>query len=119
MDGAGHGILVNAFAPRAYTRMFVQREVDTGQPASDELKQLLSPAFCAPAAVYLAHDACQVTGQLVVAGMQQVNAIALVRSKGLAGPSFTLEDIAEQIDTILDVSDGSVQSATGIQVQVG
>jgi NAD(P)-dependent dehydrogenase (short-subunit alcohol dehydrogenase family) len=116
MDGAPHGILVNSFAPRAYTRMFIQREVDTGQAASEELKRMLSPAFCAPAAVYLAHESCAAAGQLVVAGMQQINAIALVRSRGLSGPAFTLEDVAGCIDTILDVSDGTVTSATGITV---
>jgi NAD(P)-dependent dehydrogenase (short-subunit alcohol dehydrogenase family) len=116
MDGAPHGILVNSFAPRAYTRMFAQREVDTGQPASAELKQRLSPAFCAPPVAYLAHESCATSGQLVVAGMQQINAVALVRSRGLSGLYFSIEDVAGCIDTILDVSDGSVTSATGLQV---
>jgi NAD(P)-dependent dehydrogenase (short-subunit alcohol dehydrogenase family) len=115
-DGHALGIRVNALAPRAATRMFTQREDDTGQPASEGLKQMLSPAFCAPIAAYLAHEACDVTGQLIVAGMQQVNAIGLVRSRGLAGPAFAIEDIAGCIDTILDMSDASVTSATGMQV---
>jgi NAD(P)-dependent dehydrogenase (short-subunit alcohol dehydrogenase family) len=106
MDGARDGVGVNAIAPRASTRMATP-EVLThvyDQPEEVVAKIQLDPALVSPAAVYLAHQSCTLNGEILVAGAGQVLRLALVKSAGIYDEHVTPEQIAENIEQILDIT---------------
>jgi len=121
-EGAAYGIKANAIAPRAYTRMSAS--------SSDALSEMLSipkedmeainasmpPELCAPAAVFLAHEACPLTGEVLQVGMGGVARLAVVHTEGINKQPLTAEDIAENLDSIMDVRDARVTDAGGIEL---
>ncbi len=108
IDGLRHGIHVNAVVPRAQTRMsapdVLSHVYDTPAEAFGGSMDVFSPQFVSPAAVYLAHESCTLAGELLVAGGGQVMRLALVESAGITNEKLTAEDVAEQIDVILDIT---------------
>lgn len=96
--GRPHGILVNAIAPAAMTRMADPNADDpTGQP--------LDPARAAPMAAYLAHEACPVSGEVFTTGAGRFARLFLASTPGWVheGDGIpTIEDIAAHWDQIGD-----------------
>lgn len=70
-EGAEHGILANAVAPAAATRM-LRRRVEPGE---------LEPEQVAPGVLYLASDRCAVTGCVLEAGGGEFNVARWAASK--------------------------------------
>jgi len=113
-EGAAHGIRVNAIAPRAHTRM---SESDAerlaslfalGEEEMARVKASMPPEGCSPAAVYLAHESCPLTGEVLQVGMGGVARLVVVHTAGIAKDPLTAEDIADNLAAILDVSDARV-----------
>ena len=96
--GRPHGILVNAIAPAAMTRMADPTVEDpTGDP--------LDPAMAAPMAAYLAHEACQSSGEVFTAGAGRFARIFLASTPGWVhegSDAPSIEDIAQHWDRIGD-----------------
>jgi len=119
-EGAAHGIRANAIAPRAYTRMSAS--------SSDALSEMLSipkadmeainasmpPELCAPAAAFLAHESCPLNGEVLQVGMGGVARLAVVHAEGVNKQPLTAEDIAENLDRVMDVTDARVTNAGGM-----
>ena len=119
-EGAAHGIRANAIAPRAYTRMSAS--------SSDALSEMLAipkadmeainasmpPELCAPAAAFLAHESCPLNGEVLQVGMGGVARLAVVHAEGVNKQPLTAEDIAENLDRVLDVTDARVTDAGGM-----
>ena len=119
-EGAAHGIKANAIAPRAYTRMSAS--------SSDALSEMLSipkedmaainasmpPDLCAPAAAFLAHESCPLNGEVLQVGMGGVARLVVVHAEGINKQPLTAEDIAENLDRIMDVTDARVTEAGGM-----
>ncbi len=119
-EGVAHGIKANAIAPRAYTRMSAS--------SSDALSEMLSipkddmaainasmpPDLCAPAAAFLAHESCPLNGEVLQVGMGGVARLAVVHAEGINKQPLTAEDIAENLDRIMDVTDARVTDAGGM-----
>jgi NAD(P)-dependent dehydrogenase (short-subunit alcohol dehydrogenase family) len=95
IEGPANGIRVNALAPRAHTRM-------TPTNVPDDIRQMMPPELVSPAAVYLAHESCELNGEIIVAGLGGVNSIFTTYNTGIQKPDLTLEDVAENIATITD-----------------
>lgn len=109
-EGAPHGILCNALAPTASSRM--------GQKISPEhasrmaglvapFMSALDPDFVAPLAVYLASEACRTSHDIYSATGGRIARIFIGLSEGWLGPRdapATPEQIAEQIDRIRDTA---------------
>ena len=108
IDGVRHGILVNAVVPRANTRMstpdVLSHVYDTPAEMFGGSMGVFAPEHVSPAAVYLAHESCQIAGELLVAGGGQVMRLALVESAGITSDALTAEMIADQIDQVLDIA---------------
>jgi hypothetical protein len=68
----------------------------------------MPPELCAPAAAFLAHETCPLTGEVLQIGMGGVSRIAVVHTTGLAKENLTAEDIAANLDTIMDVAGAAV-----------
>ena len=121
-EGAPHGIRANAIAPRAYTRMSAS--------SSDALSEMLAipkedmeainasmpPELCAPGVAFLAHESCPLNGEVLQVGMGGVARLAVVHAQGINKQSLTAEDIADNLDTIMDVTDARVTDAGGMML---
>lgn len=114
LDGARHGILVNAVAPRANTRLSAPAvlshtyDVPEGQ-FKDSMMQF-PPEQVSPAAVFLAHESCQLNGEVLVAGGGQVMRLAVVETQGISGGALTPEDISGKLDTLMDPTDAQLMA---------
>jgi NAD(P)-dependent dehydrogenase (short-subunit alcohol dehydrogenase family) len=121
-EGAAHGIRVNALAPRAFTRMSASSSdalasmLSMSREDMDQINASMPPELCAPAAAFLAHEACLLNGEVLQIGMGGVARLAVVHTQGIAKDPLTAEDIAENLDTILDVAGAHVTTAAGIEL---
>jgi NAD(P)-dependent dehydrogenase (short-subunit alcohol dehydrogenase family) len=117
IDGLRHGIRVNAVVPRANTRMSTPDVLSHVYDAPAELfggsMSVFAPELVSPAAVYLAHESCQLAGELLVAGGGQVLRLALVESVGITSEKPTAEEVAEKIGEILSM-DGAQTIEVGV-----
>ena len=77
----------------------------------DEINASMPPDLCAPAAAFLAHESCPLNGEVLQTGIGSVARIAVVFSQGIWRSPVTAEDIAENIDTIMDIRDAGVTNA--------
>jgi NAD(P)-dependent dehydrogenase (short-subunit alcohol dehydrogenase family) len=119
-EGGRHGIHVNALAPRAYTRMSASSSdaladmMAMPREAMDQVNASMPPELCAPAAAFLAHESCLLNGEILQIGMGGVARLAVVHTQGISKDSLTAEDIAENLDTILDVTDARVTGSASL-----
>lgn len=88
--GRKRGILVNALAPAAATRL----------GGGDE--ERLAPELVAPMAAYLAHESCTVTGEIYTAGAGRFARVFLASTPGYVDPQPTPESVAEHWAAIND-----------------
>jgi NAD(P)-dependent dehydrogenase (short-subunit alcohol dehydrogenase family) len=104
--GAAKGIKINLIAPAAFTRM----AGPAGDEAGDEPPAEMAPDLVAPMAAYLAHEDCPVSGEIYAAGAGRFARIFIAETAGYvhAGPSPTIEDVAEHWAAINDEAGYSV-----------
>lgn len=119
-EGSAHGIAVNAIAPRAYTRMSASHSdalaaiLSMPKEIMAEINAGMPPEMCAPAAAFLCHERCPLNGEILQIGMGGVARIAVVHTKGISRSPLTAEDIAANLDAIMDTSDARVTTTTSI-----
>jgi NAD(P)-dependent dehydrogenase (short-subunit alcohol dehydrogenase family) len=115
LDGRRLGIRVNAIAPRGNTRMsaapilaytFDQPEENFKNEYFDNMR----PEYVSPAVAFLAHESCELTGEVFVSGDLKMMRIAVVESTGLTFTPDTLspETIGANLDTLMDTTDSKV-----------
>jgi NAD(P)-dependent dehydrogenase (short-subunit alcohol dehydrogenase family) len=113
-EGEQYGVRVNALAPRAHTRMSESHSealasmLSLSDEVMEQIKGSMPPELCAPAAAFLAHESCPLNGEVLQIGMGSVARIAVVRAHGIAKDPLTAEDIADNLDSILDLTDADV-----------
>lgn len=90
--GRRHGILVNAVAPAAMTRM-------AGGAVDDPH---MAPELVAPLVAYLAHESCPVTGEVYAAGAGRFSRLFLASTPGYVDPEPTVESVAEHWSAVND-----------------
>jgi hypothetical protein len=78
----------------------------------DQVNASVPPNLCAPAAAFLAHESCPLNGEILQIGMGSVARIAVVYSQGLSKPTITAEDIAENLEAVMDLRDLGGQDGT-------
>jgi NAD(P)-dependent dehydrogenase (short-subunit alcohol dehydrogenase family) len=99
VEGRKAGILANAIAPAAATRMNADM---LGEQAN-----LLGPEAIAPVVAFLAHRDCPVTGQVIAAGGGHVAAILISETRGITERNLTAEAVRDRFPEILD-PDGAI-----------
>lgn len=101
IEGRRDGILVNAIAPMAATRM-------TADVAPQEMLDKLPPAFVSPVVSYLLTEESVETGSVFVVGGGQVYRVAQFQNKGVvfAQPP-SLREVADSWHEITDLSDAT------------
>ena len=99
LEGQKYNVLVNALAPVAGTRM-------TESLMTPEMLARLDPAFVSPMVAYLCSEQCQRTGDIWSAGAGYFARIEYREAPGLRieGRAPTVEDVADNIDKIADLS---------------
>jgi hypothetical protein len=80
----------------------------------DQINASMPPDMCAPGAAFLAHQSCPLNGEVLRVGLGSVARIAVVHSQGIAKSELTAEDIAENIDSIMDLTDPTVAQAVKV-----
>ncbi|MGC7101801.1 SDR family NAD(P)-dependent oxidoreductase [Amycolatopsis lurida] len=104
IEGVAHGILVNALAPGAGTRM-AENSADSLSPEVMEyLRTQLLPEQVAPVAAYLTHPACEVTGEVFNAAGGAVNRMAVVTTTGIHDPALTIETVAARFGEVMAIT---------------
>jgi NAD(P)-dependent dehydrogenase (short-subunit alcohol dehydrogenase family) len=97
LEGAAEGVLCNAIVPGAVTRMAEGLDTSAYPPMGADL--------VAPAVGWLAHESCSVTGEFFVAIAGRLARAVIAESPGVYQPSWTVEEVGEQMDRIRDVSE--------------
>jgi len=110
LDGARHGIRVNAVTPRASTRLsapsVLAHTYDLPENSFGGTMEKFRPELVTPAAAFLAHESCELNGEVLVAGAGQVFRLAVIANEGITKDNLTPEDIAENLEQVMNVSDG-------------
>ena len=97
LEGAADGVLCNAIIPGAVTRMAEGLDTSAYPP--------MGPDLVAPAVGWLAHETCSVTGEYFVAIAGRLARAAVVESPGVYQPSWSMEQVGEQMTRIRDLSE--------------
>ena len=103
LEGQKYNVLVNALAPVAGTRM-------TESLMTPEMLARLDPSFVSPMVAYLCSEQCQRTGEIWSAGAGNFARIEYREAPGvrIAGRAPTVEDVADNIEKIADLSTNKV-----------
>jgi NAD(P)-dependent dehydrogenase (short-subunit alcohol dehydrogenase family) len=92
IEGKDLNIKSNVIIPAAVTRM--SAGIDTSQFPPME------PEMVAPAVAWLCHESCSVTGEMLVAMGGRIARAFVAESPGVYHPSWTVEQVAAEIDAI-------------------
>lgn len=105
-----HDIKINVIAPNAMTRMAGAPSdgMDQLRAERDPVAAQMDPALVAPMVGYLAHEACEFSGQAYLAGGGRFAHLFVGVTDGYLPPEphkATIEDVAENLGRINDRSD--------------
>ena len=92
LEGAEHGVKCNAIVPAAVTRMAEGIDTSAFPP--------MDPELVAPTVGWLAHESCSVTGEMLISLAGRVAKAYVAETPGVYQPSWTIEQVAEQMDAI-------------------
>ena len=95
LEGAADGVLCNVIVPSAVTRMADGLDISAYPPMGTEL--------VTPVVALLAHESCPVTGEMLIAIAGRVARALVAETPGVHRPSWTIEDVFEQIDNIREL----------------
>jgi len=94
LEGAAEGVKCNIIVPGAVTRM--AEGLDTSQYPP------MGPELVAPVVGWLAHESCTMNGEMLVSIAGRVAKAFIAESPGVYSPSWSIEQVGEQIDAIQD-----------------
>ncbi|MGE3691082.1 MAG: SDR family NAD(P)-dependent oxidoreductase [Novosphingobium sp.] len=94
IEGADRDVKSNIILPGASTRM-VEGIDTTGFPP-------MGPEMVAPVVGWMAHEACSISGEMIISAAGRVARAFITESEGLYLPDWTMEKMAENIDAIRD-----------------
>ncbi|MEU5840341.1 SDR family NAD(P)-dependent oxidoreductase [Rhodococcus sp. NPDC047139] len=97
IEGADHGVRSNVIIPAALTRLADGLDTSAYPP--------MGPELAAPVVGWLAHESCSVTGEMFAAIAGRVAKVFVAETPGVYRPSWSISDVADNIDVIRDTSD--------------
>ena len=97
LEGASQDVKCNVIVPGALTRMAEGLDTSAYPP--------MGPDLVAPAVAWLAHESCSITGEILIAIAGRLARAMVAETPGLYRPSWSIEDVGEQIDAIRDSAD--------------
>jgi NAD(P)-dependent dehydrogenase (short-subunit alcohol dehydrogenase family) len=111
--GEEHGIKVNLISPYAKTRM-ADPDIDVNEGARTEVAaeeegptvfDRLLPEHASAVVAYLAHESCELTGEVLSCGGGRVARLFLAETQGFGATDVSPEDVAANIGQIRDERD--------------
>jgi len=96
IEGAAEGVKSNIIIPAAVTRMAEGLDTSAYPP--------MDPELVAPAVGWLAHESCSITGEMLISVAGRVARAYAAETEGVYRPSWTIEQIAENIGAIRDTT---------------
>jgi NAD(P)-dependent dehydrogenase (short-subunit alcohol dehydrogenase family) len=97
IEGAPHDVKSNLIIPAAVTRMSEGVDTSAFPP--------MEPDMVAPAVGYLAHESCEMTGEMLVAMGGRIARAYVAETPGVYHSDWSIEQVAREIATIRDTSD--------------
>jgi NAD(P)-dependent dehydrogenase (short-subunit alcohol dehydrogenase family) len=95
LEGATDNVLCNVIVPSAVTRMAEGLDISAYPPmCADQV---------APVVGWLAHEACSITGEMLIAIAGRVARVVIAETPGVFRPSWSIEQVAEDLDAIRDM----------------
>jgi hypothetical protein len=101
LDAEGTGVTVNAICPIAYTPM----SRATLARSTDADPDTLDVRRVTPVVLYLAHEDCELNGEVLSAGMGLWARIFTAKTRGFETASTEIDDVATHLDAVLDTAD--------------
>ncbi|HEY6531939.1 MAG TPA: SDR family NAD(P)-dependent oxidoreductase [Acidimicrobiales bacterium] len=115
LNGRQHGLRVNAVAPRGNTRMSTPEVLSFVYDSPienyrNEFFDQMLPEYVSPAVAYLAHESCPLNGETIVCGGKLAMRVMYVETQGITFDegNVTPEYLRDNIDTVMDPTDGTV-----------
>lgn len=96
LEGAADNVLCNVIVPSAVTRMAEGLDISAYPPMSAEQ--------VAPVVGFLAHDSCAINGEILIAIAGRVARVVIAETPGVFRPSWTIEQVSEQLESIRDLN---------------
>jgi NAD(P)-dependent dehydrogenase (short-subunit alcohol dehydrogenase family) len=93
LEGAKYGIKANVVAPIAATAM-------SAGLLDEDWERRLQPSLVSPVVAFLAHDTCEVSGEIFSAAAGRVARIFIAEGRGFYSPSLTTEDVRDHLKDI-------------------
>jgi NAD(P)-dependent dehydrogenase (short-subunit alcohol dehydrogenase family) len=95
LEGAAEGVKCNVILPGAVTRMAEGIDISAYPP--------MGPELVAPVVGWLAHESCSITGEMLISIAGRVAKMIFAESPGVYRPSWSIEQVGQQIDAIRDM----------------
>lgn len=96
IEGAAEGVKCNIIVPAAESRMAEGIDTSSYPP--------WGPDLVAPVVGLLAHESCSITGEMLIALAGRVAKAVVAETPGVYCPSWSIEQVAEQLDAIRDTT---------------
>ncbi len=96
LEGAADDVKCNVIVPSAVTRMAEGLDTSAYPP--------MCPQQVAPVVGWLAHESCSITGEMLIAVAGRVARAAVAESAGVHRPSWSIEEVAENLAAIRDIN---------------
>lgn len=98
LEGAKHGILVNAVAPSARTRM-----TERFHPSAyaDWFFETMTPEKVAVGVAYLLSEECEIHGEIFAMGGGRIARVTLAESEGVIGAGSSIEEVREVMGRVM------------------
>jgi len=92
LEGAAEGVKCNVIVPGAVTRMAEGIDISAYPP--------MTPELVAPVVGWLAHESCSITAEMLISIAGRVARAFIAESPGVYRSSWSIEDVAREIETI-------------------
>jgi len=96
LEGAASGVKSNVIIPAAVTRMAEGLDTSAYPP--------MLPDLVAPVVGWLAHESCSISGEMLISIAGRVARAFTTESRGVYRPSWSIEQVASDIDAIRDAA---------------
>jgi len=96
LEGMAEGVKCNVIIPAAVTRLAKGRDTSTYPP--------MQPELVAPTVAWLAHESCSITGEMLISIAGRIAKAVVAETPGVYRPSWTIEEVAEQMSAIRDTN---------------
>lgn len=97
LEGADEGVKCNIIIPAAVTRLSEGVDTSAFPP--------MPPELVAPVVGWLVHESCSVSGEMLISAAGRVAKAFVAESRGVYRPSWTVEQVDEQLPAIRDTGD--------------